>query len=663
MKKTPPGGPTATSGLDLQFALATRYLAEMLARHETDAPDARRVDQVRVEAPNVPVDDVVVTFGDGRTDYLQVKKAIEKTSPRQQRTAWAKLWRAFAAQTSRPDFDRGRDRVALVALPDPLLDDLERLVLTAHPDNCADLDEFLSRIASPVKLRDLFANVQALAGGDEAATWALLGCVDVRVELSAERIRRDAERELRGLVRDPASAFDVLYKRVVDGAVPSRIWTADAVRQELAASGHPILPPAERRPPIPFQAPPEVPNWVGREEETWELLAAFCQGMEAGRAPVAAITGQTRHTLAGLVGMAGIGKTALAIHLAHRLRDHYPDGVLWLRLRQPDGTPADLMRLLADVAAAYGLGEATEGQRTLEARAGFVRSLLARQRALLVLDDVVENHQLDYLLPGGETCAVLVTSRRTALPTLLGRPSIRLDRLPRDDAAALFHSALQDRNPQRLDAELEALAQIIELCDGLPLALAICAGWLAKDQRRPLSSLRARLADAQHRLDTLKHADKEVRAAFDLSYADLGEPLKRCFRRLAVFASPTFGAEAVAALLGLGDGTKTGEAEDLLAELLALSLLLPAEAHADRYRLHPLLADYAAEHLRAEDDEGAVRRAHARYFLTVAEKYTEEAFSRAEWAVLDVNWAVVGGGAVPGAAHGPRFGRDGERLR
>ena len=301
--------------------------------------------------------------------------------------------------------------------------------------------------------------------------------------------------------------------------------------------------PQTERPPIvtPLQAPAEVPNWVGREAEVERLLNLFRRTAAAGEAQVAAITGETR-TLAGLVGMGGIGKTALAIHIARCLHDDYPDGVLWLELRQrPEGAPADLMRLLADVAAQFGQADMVERIQELPQRAAFVRSLLADKRVLMVLDDVVDNRQLELLLPGSPCCAVLVTSRLTNLPALLGSESARLDRFTHQEAEALFRSALQGRKPERLDAGPKALADVIDLCGGLPLALAVAAGWLAANPNRSLSPLRSLLEDRQHRLNILKHADKEVRAAFELSYDDLTDDLKRCFRCLAVLASPTFG--------------------------------------------------------------------------------------------------------------------------
>jgi len=355
--------------------------------------------------------------------------------------------------------------------------------------------------------------------------------------------------------------------------------------------------PQSERPPIvtPLQAPAEVPNWVGREAEVERLLNLFRRTAAAGEAQVAAITGETR-TLAGLVGMGGIGKTALAIHIARCLHDDYPDGVLWLELRQrPEGVPADLMRLLADVAAQFGQADMVERIQELPQRAAFVRSLLADKRVLMVLDDVVDNRQLELLLLGGPCCAVLVTSRLTNLPALLGNESVRLDRFTSQEAEALFRKALEGRQPERLDAEPEALAGVIELCGGLPLALAVAAGWLAANPNRSLSRLRNLLKDRRRRLDTLKHADKEVRAAFELSYDDLTDDLKRCFRRLAVLASPTFGVPAVASLLSDSPPEPASEvtmvdvaqAEESLTELLTRSLVLPAERQGDRYRLHP----------------------------------------------------------------------------
>jgi hypothetical protein len=163
----------------------------------------------------------------------------------------------------------------------------------------------------------------------------------------------------------------------------------------------------------PFQAPPDLANFVGRERELDELRKALADG--GGTA-----------ALCGLKGMGGIGKTAIAIHLAHQMRDQFPDGVLWAR---PD--ISEPMTILAAFAQAYGADVASLPDEA--SRAAFVRQLLSDKRVLIVLDNVVEAEPLRWLLPGGKCCAVVVTSRNRNVLERAGLRVVDVDRLPEEE--------------------------------------------------------------------------------------------------------------------------------------------------------------------------------------------------------------------------------------
>ncbi|MBF9069147.1 ATP-binding protein [Streptacidiphilus fuscans] len=331
-----------------------------------------------------------------------------------------------------------------------------------------------------------------------------------------------------------------------------------------------------------FQLPAATRLFAGRARETAVLVAAATASESVGWLVIAAVD-----------GMAGIGKSALAIHAAHRLKDRYGDGQLFVDLhahsagREPMSA-ADaletLLRSLAVPAQAIPPG--------VEARAALYRSRLAGTRTLVLLDNAVDAAQIRPLLPGEAGCLVLITSR-TRLTGLDDAHTLTLDVLDADQAATLLR---QVAGPHRIDADEEdALAELVELCGRLPLALRIAGARLRHRPALRVRDLVAQLREATDRLVHLRDTERDVTAVFATSYDRLPEAEQRLFRLLGLLPGDDIDAYAAANLAELGD---VRTAEELLESLFDHNLLL--QHQAGRYRLHDLLRAYARTLAREE---------------------------------------------------------------
>jgi len=217
-----------------------------------------------------------------------------------------------------------------------------------------------------------------------------------------------------------------------------------------------------------------------------------------------------------IVGGAGMGKSALAAHVAHQIIDEYPDGQLYADLRGLDGTPAESHEILGSFLRALSPGNPTLPESTVE-RAARYRTLLAERRMLVVLDDARDERQIRPLLPGTETCGVLVTARRR-LAGLAGCQVLELEGLPDTDGRLLFASLA---GLDRTSAEPEATRQVVQLCGGLPLALRLAGARLASRRLWTVRLLADRLADESLRLDELSAGDHDMRDSIRRSYNQL----------------------------------------------------------------------------------------------------------------------------------------------
>ncbi|MFJ9680490.1 AfsR/SARP family transcriptional regulator [Streptomyces sp. NPDC101194] len=304
--------------------------------------------------------------------------------------------------------------------------------------------------------------------------------------------------------------------------------------------------------------------------------------------------------IATVVGIAGVGKTALAVHVAHGLREAFPDGRLYIGLRA-GSQPADPAGVLADLLSALG----TPPDRLpldREERAALLRTLLADRRVLLVLDDARDAAQVRPLLPGTAGSAVLVTTRAPHL-ALPGARSFAVDVFGKAEAVTLLGRLA---GAARVAAEPEAARDLVDSCGRLPLAVRIVGARLAALPCQSLRAFGARLTDTRVLLDELSHGDHMVESAFRLGYDALTPDLARAFRFLSLLDAPDLPLPVAAALLGTEEHT----AEDLTEALVDAGMLeSPAPG---RYRLHDLLRLYGRGHAesteRAEDRTRALRR-------------------------------------------------------
>jgi tetratricopeptide (TPR) repeat protein len=320
---------------------------------------------------------------------------------------------------------------------------------------------------------------------------------------------------------------------------------------------------------VPRTLPRDVTSFTGREHE------------------IAQLTGSVASATAGILaisGMAGIGKTALAVHVAHILAMRFPDGQLFLPLHghTPGQQPMDPADALASLLLTTGVA-ATEIPPGLEPRAGLWRDRLAGKRFLLVLDDAASSAQVQPLLPGTAGSLVLVTSRRL-LASLEDAYQTRLDTLPTLDAAVLL---VRLAGRPGLEPHDPAVGQITTLCGYLPLAIALLARQLHHHPSWTPAALAAELTAAQDRLELMVSERSSVGAAFDLSYRDLPKAEQQLFRRLGLHPGVDIDLYAAAALGGIGLNT----ARRYLSALYDQYFL--TEPTYGRYRLHDLIREHA----------------------------------------------------------------------
>jgi len=378
------------------------------------------------------------------------------------------------------------------------------------------------------------------------------------------------------------------------------------VHQEILVAeetGAPAPAPAEPAgaPWRPWQAPADLADFTGREPEV-----ATCLRVLDG-------PGERAVRVVAISGRAGVGKSALAVHLAHRLRHSYPDGHLYADL-DADGDPARPGDVLGCFLRALGVPGAALPD-DLDERAALFRSRLADRRMLLILDDAANERQVRPLLPGGAGCSVLLTSR-SRLSALEGCHTVDLDVFPTESALALVERIV---DASRVRAERSAAVALIDLCGHLPLAVRIAATRAAGSPDVPLAWSVDRLADERRRLDELSVGDLDVRASIGAGYQALAEPQRRVLRRLALLDAADVAAWVAAAVADIA----MDDAQTALRALVERRLL--DEAGVDRcgqlrYRFHSLVRLFARERAHAEpaaERAAAVERALAGW-LTLA---------------------------------------------
>ncbi len=495
------------------------------------------------------------------------------------------LWRGpFCHGLSSPLLDAQRDRLA-----ESYISVIEErvgldLALGRHGDVVAELRGLVAEHPLRERLHGLLMLALYRAGrqADALATF------------------RDARRLLQEeLGVEPAAPLQRLHQQILSadpelGQIPAEITIGGSAER------------AYHRP-VPAQLPHSIPDFSGREAElsTLNALLPDEQGAAAGPVVIAAIT-----------GMAGVGKSALAVHWSHQIRGQFPDGQLYVNMRGfgPAGSvmkPGDAIRGFLD---AFEVPP-DRIPFDLEAQGALCRSLLASLRVLIVLDNARDGAHVRPLLPGSPGCLVVVTSRNQLIDLAAadGAHSVCLDVLSPHEARQLLARRL---GLGRVTAEPGAVGEIIDVCAGLPLALSVVAARAAASPRLLLAGVAEELYESRGGLDALNGGESQtnVRAVFSWSYNALSPAAARFFRLLSLHAGPDIGVSAAASLAAEG----LSGARGLLAELARAHLL--TEVGHGRFAFHDLLRAYAREladaHDPAVDKRAAMRRMLDHYLHT-----------------------------------------------
>ncbi|GAA1298487.1 hypothetical protein GCM10009634_55070 [Saccharothrix xinjiangensis] len=344
-------------------------------------------------------------------------------------------------------------------------------------------------------------------------------------------------------------------------------------------------------PVVPLQLPADIGDFTGRAELVARALELLAPGGRATR-------------VVALVGKPGIGKSALAVHLAHLLVEgHFPDGQLYCDLGGTRAHPATAADVLGRFLRAMGI-PGTSIPDAEDERAEMYRQLVARKRMLVVLDDAAAERQVQALLPGSSTCSVIVTSR-ARLTGLPGARVLEVEVLDHDEATAMLATVI---GHERVDAEPAAATALIRLVGCLPLALRIVAARLAARPSWSLAWMLERLSDERRRLDELAHGEMMVRASLALTYDGLDVESRRLLRLLGALDGLGFPTWVAAALLDV----ELMRATDLLERLVdaqMLEMVAIDVTGAPRYKFHDLIRLFAREQLEQHEEEAERRTA------------------------------------------------------
>lgn len=359
----------------------------------------------------------------------------------------------------------------------------------------------------------------------------------------------------------------------------------------------------------PAQLPATVPDFTGRASFVRELsdVLASASGADAQVMAVSA-----------LAGIGGVGKTTLAVHVAHGARSSFPDGQLYVDLQGAGSRSAEPETVLGSFLRALGTADSAIPD-SLEERAALYRSVLDGRKVLVLLDNARDAAQVRPLLPGTAGCAALVTSR-VRMVDLAGAHLVDLDVMSPEEALALFTKIVGE---ERVGSERKAALDVVAACGFLPLAIRIAASRLAARRTWTVSVLAAKLADERRRLDELQAGDLAVKATFELGYGQLEPTQARAFRLLGLADGPDISLAAAAAVLDL----PAEDTEDLLESLVDTSLL--ESAAPGRYRFHDLVRLYARACAERDEQppserEAAMSRLLDFYLATAAKVYVIE---------------------------------------
>ncbi|WSA17512.1 tetratricopeptide repeat protein [Streptosporangium subroseum] len=415
------------------------------------------------------------------------------------------------------------------------------LLRGGHADLMSELYDLINRFQFNEKLVELLMLALYRSGRQTEALGAY---------------RQARRRLVDELGAEPGPGLQALHQRILQGdlaLLPESRHDSQKIQKDVP----------------PNNLPGDIYTFTGRTMELDQLIS------ERAREDVV--------TVLAIDGMAGVGKTALAVHLAHRLADEYPDGSLYLNLyghdaRRESMDPATALDRLLRILGV----PVSRIPNSLDERAAVWRTELTHRRMLIVLDDAIGHDQISHLLPGAPGCLVMVTSRRR-LAGLDDVRSLSLDVLPPEDGAALFGRVVGAQRTLQADD----VALVVRLCGYLPLAIQLVGNRFRHRPAWDVADLAGLLGRADRRLIEIRAENREITAAFELSFHCLDENQQQAFWRLGLHPGADLTSESASALLEFSQA----DAEKFLDDLLDYHLI--AEPRRGRYRFHDLIREYA----------------------------------------------------------------------
>ncbi|MEV6977943.1 BTAD domain-containing putative transcriptional regulator [Kitasatospora sp. NPDC093806] len=399
----------------------------------------------------------------------------------------------------------------------------------------------------------------------------------------------------------PGAPLTRLHERILHNSPVTELFARPGARGPRDPTPRPHRRPEGNRSNLP--APP---NLVGRTEELDRL--------RSGTAPVPTRGGVI--TVESISGMPGVGKTALALAVAHRLQADFPDGQYYIPLRAVSGPqPLSSTAAATSLLRLLGVGVA-ELPPDGESVTALCRKLLSERRAVVILDDAVGPEQVRDILPSAPAALIIVTSRRR-LTELSRVRSLFLDVLPLADAVELFTQLI---GPERVYPPAR-IAVVVRQCGLLPLAIELAASRLKARPSWSLDHLIRRLSRKSRRLIEIRDGSASVASAFEVSYQELSAEQRRVFRRLGLHPGPDFSLHAAAALVN----HPLDQTDQLLEGLMQLHLI--QERSPERYQFHDLLHEYAVT--LAQQEESAAEREAALLRLAGLALYASDRADRA----------------------------------
>jgi DNA-binding SARP family transcriptional activator len=553
------GRPPATSRSQAQIAISA--LRRSLADHGAGTAIVTRAQSYVIQVDGAQLDsqrfrELVAAARDAR-DAGQPDRAVASY-----REA-LRLWRGNALTGIDSDYIRlaagHLDEQRVVCAEDRILLELE---LGRHHEMVGELTELVAQHPLREQLREQLMLALYRCGRTADALQAYRDTRQVLVdELGIEPGERLRRLEHAILVADPA---------------------LELASAELASDPRQVVRPPHRT--VTHMLPADIADFTGRAKQVEEIHhhLLVVDGIEPRLAvPIIAISGK-----------GGAGKTSIAVHAAHGLSAHFPDGQLFTDLHV-GSEPVSPMKVIDRFLRALGLAGA-QIPETLQERAEAYRGLLADRKILVVLDNAATEAQVTPLLPGNPAQAVIVTSRGK-MAGLAGAMHVDVDVFDAEKSVELL---TRIAGSDRVASQPDAAAEIAALCGHLPLALRIAGARLSARQHWSVRQLVDRLSDETRRLDELRYGDMAIRASISLSYEGINDQARRLLRRLAILEVPAFSDWVPAALLD----ESSARAEDLLDELVSARLIetTTVAAHG-QYRLHDLIRLFGRERLAAEE--------------------------------------------------------------